>query len=144
MLPRSQDSRLHFSFLESKDYVPGSGVEQINIRPQADPEAHLAGGIDLRYHDDLAMAQHSQMTRLTGCFGDLLHERIGRGDQTLRGTVFVGQLKEFERELVAFVGVNLADVAALVQAHQHSENFSDRATEAVCDFAMSEWRGIAG
>ena len=88
------------------------------------------------------MAQHSQMAGLTGRFGDLLHQRNGSGDQTFQGMMFVGQFKEFERELVTFVRSHLADVAALVQAHQHSENFSDRATEAMCDFGASKCRGV--
>jgi len=51
-------------------------------------------------------------------------------------------LEELECELVTFVGSGLANVAALVQAHQHSEHFSDGPSEPVRDFAGCECLGI--
>ena len=66
------------------------------------------------------------MARLVGPPGQFPHQGYGRGHQGLERLLPVRQLKHFQAQAVAIIGVN-AEVSALLQGCDHTEYFTDRA-----------------
>jgi hypothetical protein len=69
--------------VKGKDYVPRSGVEQVNNGSRAHREPHMHGRFNTRNDHDIAIAGHREMTRLT-CFRRYsLHQGSGNSKQVL-------------------------------------------------------------
>ena len=81
--PGFENSRLHCMLLEGKNYMSGSGIEQVDIRSQADRKTHFAWSIHLGHDYHVAVAEHGKMAGLAGYLGDVLHERPRGANQTL-------------------------------------------------------------
>ena len=124
--------------------VACGGAHEVDLGTDFDVEAGGFGGVDLGKDDDVATVEDAEVAGLAELVGEPVHDGQSLGDHAFGGWMFLREAEEAEGEVVAVLVGGLGEVAALLEAEEHAEDFGDGAVETTGDLADVEPFGILG
>ena len=123
--------------LEGEQHVAAAGVQQINLRADADRERPVARRVHLRHHHRLATLVDGEMAGLLRLPRQSSQDRRGLRHEPAQRRVLVRQREQFQAQLVAVI-CGAHHVAAPHQAVQHAVDLVRRAGERLGDLGLRE------